>query len=288
VALERSVVRLSDIFSGLEAGEDAEIALAPAPGQSVTYNATVLKPLAARYGLAWNPDSYTQKITLKRAAVYVTADMVRDLVAKKIDLAKEKGVSKQVKFDGRAPGLVLAAGDDLDYHLDAFEYDQDTRRFRGKLVAQTDNGNKTQFIAGHIAVTCRVPVLARRVQGGEILARSDLVMEEIEEMRVQPGVLTNLSDIVGKELNQPQGAGSQLFAHDLGVPRMVKRGEIVTLKIETPYMKITVQGKALQYGVYGESIRVSNTSSKRIVEGVVTEAGVVCVGTEPQQVAFVK
>jgi len=73
----------------------------------------------------------------------------------------------------------------------------------------------------------------------------------------------------------------------VSVPRLIKRGEIVTLKIMTPFMQITTKGRALQDGAHGESVRVTNTRSKKIIEGVVIESGVVRVGAI-QQMASAK
>ena len=51
------------------------------------------------------------------------------------------------------------------------------------------------------------------------------------------------------------------------------RGSLVTMKIETPFMTVTAQGKAQQDGAEGEIVRVINTQSNRVVEGTVTGPG---------------
>ncbi|HBM90920.1 MAG TPA: hypothetical protein DD400_03465, partial [Rhodospirillaceae bacterium] len=62
---------------------------------------------------------------------------------------------------------------------------------------------------------------------------------------------------------------------------------LVTLKIETPYLLVTTQGRALQDAALGEVVRVTNTQSDRVIEGVVIRSGVVRVGML-RKMAFVQ
>lgn len=282
VSLNHSIIRLSDVFEGLDTSEDAEIALSPAPGRSVTYDANVLRPLATRYNISWTPNSYADKIILTRAAIYITPDMVRDVVLKRINFEKKQDETINLKFDGRSPALTLAAGEELSYDVNSFEYDKEIRRFRGRLVAQNENGVKTQFISGHLIITKNIPVLSRHLSAGTVIAESDVRWKEVDKLRLNGDVLTNLDQIIGQELRRAQGEGARFMARDVSVPRMIKRGDIVTLKIITPYMQIATKGRALEDGVYGEVVRVTNTRSKRVIEGTVSESGVVRIDTIQQ------
>lgn len=64
-------------------------------------------------------------------------------------------------------------------------------------------------------------------------------------------------------------------ARDVMPQRFVTRGSLVTMKIETPYMRMTAQGKAPQDGGIGDVVRLNNTQSNRMVEGIVTGPGTV-------------
>ena len=65
----------------------------------------------------------------------------------------------------------------------------------------------------------------------------------------------------------------------LFAPRLVTRGSIVTMKIETPSLTVTAQGRALQDGKLGDTVRVTNTQSNRMIEGTVESDGTVKVAT---------
>ena len=72
---------------------------------------------------------------------------------------------------------------------------------------------------------------------------------------------------------------------DVIPPRLVVRGTLVTMKIETPFMTVTAQGRALQDGKLGDVVRVINTQSNRTIEGTVEAAGVVRMPTAQKLLA---
>lgn len=83
------------------------------------------------------------------------------------------------------------------------------------------------------------------------------------------------------------GALLQLTAADLGLnpqpsdtmePRLVRRGQPVTLAVRSGVLTITAQGRALADGRKGDVVRVV-TPFSRTTEGIVEGAGTVRVAT---------
>ena len=58
---------------------------------------------------------------------------------------------------------------------------------------------------------------------------------------------------------------------------VVAKGALVTLLLQTPSMRLTARGRALDEGVIGDSIRVANAQSRTVVAGVVLANGQVAV-----------
>jgi flagellar basal body P-ring formation protein FlgA len=73
--------------------------------------------------------------------------------------------------------------------------------------------------------------------------------------------------------------GQPIRQADIGMHSLVQRNESVTLIVRTRTMTLTVQGKALDDGAEGQTIRVQNPKSNRTVEGRVTGTGEVTVTT---------
>ena len=84
-------------------------------------------------------------------------------------------------------------------------------------------------------------------------------------------------DVVGKILQRPLAAGKPFDARFLKPRLLVKRGQEVVLLANTSSLSVRMSGKALADGAKGDLIKVRNTSSQRIVEGIVLENGIVVV-----------
>ncbi len=273
-------VRLSDVFDGIPSDLDRDIALAPEPGRSVTYDARVLARLAEQYRLVWQPQNGQDMITIARATTFVKGEEVAEKVREKL---KESGFDNQNKYevslDNKTLSIAFAAEKEPTYHLDHFSYDPRTKRFRTELRVDEGRTPLRQNITGRINVKHKVPVLVRRLQSGMVIGEHDIDWLELADNQIGPDVLVTKERVVGQELTRDMSENILLRSRDVMPPRLISRGNLVTLKIQTPLMLITAQGRALDDGARGTVIRVKNAQSNRIVEGVVEDSGVVRVGT---------
>lgn len=273
-------IRLSDVFGGLPEGTDRDIALAPAPAKSVTYDVRVLARLAHAYQLDWRPQSVGDHVVLTRASTRITPEMIKEAALVKLRGEQVKDAAEaEVVFDSRFVGFALAAEASPNFTWENFSYDAQARRFRGDVVAGEGANAARQTVSGRLLVKREVPVLAHRLAVGAVVGERDLVWQSLPQESLAVDVLTDMASIVGQEMRRDQAEGEVLRARDLIAPRLVTRGGLVTLKVETPLMQITVQGRALQDGARGETVRVTNVQSNKIVEGVVEASGVVRAGS---------
>jgi flagella basal body P-ring formation protein FlgA len=51
----------------------------------------------------------------------------------------------------------------------------------------------------------------------------------------------------------------------------VRNGDVVLILVDSPLLKITAMGEALEQGVHGETIRVRNVTSSREIRAVVVD-----------------
>jgi flagella basal body P-ring formation protein FlgA len=68
-------------------------------------------------------------------------------------------------------------------------------------------------------------------------------------------------------------AGQKLRQADVERPRMMKKGDVVTLIYEVPGMTLTALGRAVTDGASGDVISIVNSQSHRTVEAKITAAG---------------
>ncbi|RME62266.1 MAG: flagella basal body P-ring formation protein FlgA, partial [Alphaproteobacteria bacterium] len=90
-------------------------------------------------------------------------------------------------------------------------------------------------------------------------------------------VVTDPSDIVGLSPRRPQLAGRVLRRVEFAAPIAVKKGTLVTLMLRQGALLLTTQGRALEDGAIGDTIRVQNTDSKQTIAGAVSAPGIVAV-----------
>jgi len=288
--VEGAEIRLSDVFEGIRPEDDAILAVAPVYGRSVTYDSGVLTRLAQKHRLAWRPASGAEKAVLTRSCARVTSDVLARAVLEKAmaaapDLVAEEG-RVEVVFEGRAPELVLPPHRGAAFSLADFSYDAATRRFRARAGGEEAGEGGQIFLAGVLRVNRSVPVLARSLEKGSVIGRNDLKQAIVAENRLGSDIIVREEDLLGKELRHDHGEGNYVRTADVAPPRLVMRGHVVMLKIETPLMLITAQGRAMEDGARGDVVRVKNIQSNRVVEGEVVADGVVVVGGNAQKVAL--
>lgn len=271
-------VRLSDLFAGVPAQIDRDIAQAPVPGKPAVYDAKLLKKLADKYRLDWTPVSFNDHVTLSTAATHITTEMLREAVTRK---AKENGVRGEidVSFDNRSTELYLPTDQGADIALNNFDYDAVSKRFRAEVAAVSAPSQPLVSLTGRIALRYRVPVLAHRLDSGTVIGASDIDWIDVAEERVNDSIITEDKQLIGRELRHATLEGELLRTNDVLPPRLVTRGSMVTMRIENSFMSITAQGRALQDGAVGETVRVMNLQSNRVIEGQVDSSGAVVVVT---------
>lgn len=120
-----------------------------------------------------------------------------------------------------------------------------------------------------------IPVAARTIARGEQLTESHLTDNLVNVSSVRQGYELNKSNIIGKEAKRNIGQGEPFKTSNLDAPTAIQRGENVTLQAQVGSIKVVSSGIALADGRLGQKIRVRNSSSERIVTGIVLNQGLV-------------
>jgi len=114
-----------------------------------------------------------------------------------------------------------------------------------------------------------VPVVAGRVQRGDIVRDHDLEYVSLPQSKIGRTVLLDRERIVGRQARRVLSPGKPVRASDIRPPVIVEKGTLGTILVQTSRMKITARGKALDDGAQGETVRVLNIRSRQTVEGTV-------------------
>ena len=125
------------------------------------------------------------------------------------------------------------------------------------------------YIPVDVVVTDTVLVARRTLPRGHLLTRDDLVAEQRDVSRMVSGYLSDPEQLLGQRLKTQLIAGRMLTPKMLQADLAIRRGQSVTLAVNNNGISIRMGGKALMDGALGQRIRVENTNSGRIVEGIV-------------------
>lgn len=180
---------------------------------------------------------------------------------------------------GRSAGRTTAQAQPLDprHKLPLCSKPLDAFMRRGaKISARTIvgvrcTGNKPWklYIPVDVVVTDTVLIAKRSLPKGHVLTADDLVSEQRDVSRLQSGYVTDSKVLAGQRLKTPILAGRILTPAMLQADIAIRRGQTVTLTIASGGINIQVRGKALMDGAVSQRIRVENTNSGRVVEGIV-------------------
>jgi flagellar basal body P-ring formation protein FlgA len=281
VIVNRSFVRLGDLF--VEAGDKADVAVAyaPAPGSRAVYDVNSLAALARANGIKWQARSWFDRVVVERPAI--TVGDVEIMAAVRAELAKRNLDPKtDVELTTRGLSLQLPADASTVLKVQNFNVDERTGQFNGRIVVPAAEGTQAVPISGRIYRTVDVPTLTRRIATGETIGRDDIQWQTARAETVARNVVLDPDKIVGKEAKHPLQADQPLRAGDVRAPVIVAKGSLVTLVVQSPTMTLTSKGKAMENGALGDSVRIQNTQSKIVVEGEVVSPGTVRVaGLQP-------
>jgi flagella basal body P-ring formation protein FlgA len=279
VVLEDNVLRLGDLFEGLPAEADRPVARAPQPGRWVQLDARWLAALAEGHGLDWQPASALDRVTVSRASQTLGPEAIeaalRDSFARKGFPGGLEG-ELEVLLDDPAASLQLPTRAEPSLAVAGLSLDPASGRFSAQIVAPAGPTPQVRMtVTGRALVLAEVPVLSRRVAPGEVIGPGDLEWRSVPAERLAKNAVLDPANLLGKAPRRAIRPGEPVRATDLREPVLVPKNSLVTLRLETDRMVLTVQGRALEDGAAGQVVRVMNTKSNTVVNGVVVKAATV-------------
>jgi len=281
--VEHDMVQLGDLFADLPVAIDPtiEVARAPAPGQRLTLDASQLLGIANAQRIGWRPNGRFERVIVERSGQVIGPAAIHDAVAKAL-LGLGMPADADIALDNDRLQITVPTDRPGTVRAEAPLYDPLKPRFEVTLVAPADDieaGRVTVRALGKVYRTADMPVLVRPVAAGEVIRARDI---ELVKMRVDQINATTVNDpdkLLDKAARKVLPAGQPVRVSDVMAPLLVTKNHMVNVKITTARLAITMQGKALDDGAEGDKVRVVNTRSDKIVQGVVSGKGEVVVST---------
>jgi flagella basal body P-ring formation protein FlgA len=269
--LEGDSIRLGDLWDNLaEAKVATVIAPAPQAGKRVTLDARWLAAVALNNGVDWRPNGNFDRIVVERAGQTVPVQVIENEIKEALDM---EGLPQGsgIEINNRsALAVVVPTGVQATVAVRDLVLDPRTQRFSATVEVPAGSPAATRLrVSGRTFTMSRVPVLARPVSRGDVIAERDIQWIEIRDEGVRRDLAIDPREIVGKEPRFQLKAGQPIRLAELQRPLVVSRNAQVMLVLKTPFMTLTAQGRALDDGGRGDVVKVTNLQTKQTVEGIV-------------------
>ncbi len=275
VVIDGPVVHLGDLFDGLGAKSTVPVARAPAPGTQVPVNARWLLAVAQAYAVPWQPGSQFDGSIIERASIVIETPRIE---AATLDALRRRGITGRLSLvlDNPVARVHLPTDSEPSLLVAGLSHNPQTGRFTAHLVAPAEGTTLARItISGRAIELIEVPMLRRRILPGEVIRETDLIWLDARADRIARNVVLDPINMVGKSPRRPIRAEKPVLGSELRQPVLVPRNSLVTIRLQTARMVLTVRGRAMEPGAKGDVIRVVNTKSNQIISASVTESGTV-------------
>jgi flagella basal body P-ring formation protein FlgA len=128
-----------------------------------------------------------------------------------------------------------------------------------------------------VSLMIDVPVPLHPIEAGDIIRATDLGFQRLRADRVNKTVIAETDHLVGKTAKHAIAAAQPIHAADVGTTLLVTKNSLVSVRLVTGRLNLVIEAKALDDGGEGDSVRVLNQRSNKMLQGVVHGAGTVYV-----------
>ncbi len=279
---------LGDVFENAGAYADRVIARAPAPGQSVTLEARWLARVARAFRLNWRPQSRYDTATVTRLSHHLSSEVIQsqvkaEILSLRVDLPPEE---VEVQLDNRLLTLTLPTDRPATLAVRQLQVDPRTNRFSAMLASPAQPPYAVQVpVTGQLHRMVDVPVPADRILRGEIISANDLSYVRVRRNSLPANAILDVAELIGQSAKQSLTLGKPISLNAIQPPVLVKKGALVTVKLQSNNLLLTARGRAMQNGGLDDVIRVQNLQSSRTYDAIVTGSGQAKVSL-PSQIAL--
>lgn len=132
-----------------------------------------------------------------------------------------------------------------------------------------------------IAVSCNVKVfdwvvMSRKSQRKDyILQKEDVYITLMDAARIPKGSFNSAGDVIGKPLARSIVANMPIIDNMIVEMPAAKKGQKVVLLIESAGFNITATGEMKESGRVGDYVRVINSTSKKVITGMLIDENTV-------------
>lgn len=175
-------------------------------------------------------------------------------------------------------GKVRVTADKIDSRLNLNACTEDHlvvfNPYQSSMLETSTMGIKCQEKENHwsLYVPIRITILKtvflakRSLMAGEQITGNDLYQAEINIHQLKHGYFNDIDDLIGRVCSKNVAINTPFNPHNIELAKVVHKGEKVSIVTNNNNLTISMDGIALSGGTVGDTIKVKNLSSNKIVE----------------------
>lgn len=125
------------------------------------------------------------------------------------------------------------------------------------------------YVPIHITILKTVYVAKRTLMKGDQITGSDIYQTEMNIHKLKHGYFNDIDDLAGRVCKQNIAINTAFNPHNVELAKVIHKGEKVTISTSNNNLMVSMDGIAINEGSIGETIKVKNLSSKKIIEAQV-------------------
>lgn len=267
--IDTDQIHVGDVFEGVTKHADHALAPAPKPGQSITWNTRTLMRISSAFDLGWKPNHNNEAVSIRRSGQFVPVELVTETIL--AELYAREGLQERMTLKlSNYQDIVLPDDANMQLQVISLDYNPLDKTIDAFLRAHDPLVKVNYTIKGSLSKVIAVPVLRTTMRKGDVIGEYDVDWIDISEHQLRPDMVIRAEDIVGMTPRRFISVGDVVRFNDLDKPKIVQRGEAVTIIYNNGRIQLTAQGRALENGAKGNMIEVANKSSNRTLQAVVT------------------
>jgi flagellar basal body P-ring formation protein FlgA len=134
------------------------------------------------------------------------------------------------------------------------------------IKCQEQDNHWSLYVPIRITILKTVYVARRALMKGDHLTGHDMYQAEIDVHKLKYGYFEDIDELVGLVCKQNIAINSAFDPHNIELPKVVRKGEKVSIVTNNNNLTVSMDGIAINDGALGDTIKVKNLASKKIIE----------------------
>ena len=210
----------------------------------------------------------------------VTAADVGSAVAEQLKIQAVESQAEIILAPG-SPSTLYTSDRPVKVAIHTLQVDTKAKRWQAQAYFIADGKTESVIpVSGTYGAMVDVPVVTRQFAKTDVIAQNDIEIRAFPERLLRKDTITDSKALIGLSPRQGISPGRPIHTNEIAQPTVIKKGDLVEMGFNTPYIHIKTAGIALQDGAKGDAIRVKNQKSERAVSAKVIAAGKVEVSND--------